>query len=75
MAASVDGARGREGGGRLSGTRLPRLALESDSDSLVTLSGAYLQYLWIKTLNQNPSVIYVATEANMPIFKAVKTAP
>ncbi len=36
-----------------------------------TLSGSYLQYLWIKTLNENPNVIYVATEANMPIFKSV----
>ncbi len=34
-----------------------------------TLSDSYLQYLWIKTLNENPNVIYVATEANMPIFK------
>jgi regulator of protease activity HflC (stomatin/prohibitin superfamily) len=37
-----------------------------------TLSDSYLQYLWIKTLNENPNVIYVATEANMPIFKNVK---
>lgn len=37
-----------------------------------TLSKAYLQYLWIKTLNDNPNVIYVATEANMPVFR---TAP
>jgi len=36
-----------------------------------TLSDSYLQYLWIKTLNENPNVIYVATEANMPIFKTV----
>ena len=36
-----------------------------------TLSGSYLQYLWIKTLNENPNVIYVATEANLPIFRAV----
>ncbi len=36
-----------------------------------TLSDSYLQYLWIKTLNQNPSVIYVATEANLPIFRNV----
>ena len=36
-----------------------------------TLSDRYLQYLWIQTLNQNPNVIYVATEANMPIFKGV----
>jgi regulator of protease activity HflC (stomatin/prohibitin superfamily) len=37
-----------------------------------TLSGSYLQYLWIKTLNENPNVIYVATEANLPIFKMAK---
>jgi len=36
-----------------------------------TLSDSYLHYLWIKTLNENPNVIYVATEANMPIFKGV----
>jgi len=30
----------------------------------------YLHYLWIKTLNQNTNVVYVATEANMPIFRA-----
>ena len=34
-----------------------------------TLSDSYLQYLWIKTLNLNPNVIYVATEANMPVFR------
>ncbi len=34
-----------------------------------TLSDSYLQYLWIKTLNQNPNVIYMATEANVPIFR------
>jgi regulator of protease activity HflC (stomatin/prohibitin superfamily) len=37
-----------------------------------TLSDSYLQYLWIKTLNDNPNVIYVATEANLPIFKPTK---
>lgn len=37
-----------------------------------TLSGSYLQYLWIQTLNQNPNVIYVATEANLPIFRNVE---
>jgi regulator of protease activity HflC (stomatin/prohibitin superfamily) len=37
-----------------------------------TLSGSYLQYLWIKTLNENPNVIYVATEANLPLFKETK---
>jgi len=36
-----------------------------------TLSGSYLQYLWIKTLNENPNVIYVATEANLPIFRSI----
>ncbi len=36
-----------------------------------TLSDSYLQYLWIKTLNENPNVIYVSTEANLPIFKSV----
>ncbi|MCG8431613.1 MAG: prohibitin family protein [Candidatus Omnitrophica bacterium] len=34
-----------------------------------SLSAQYLQYLWINTLNQNPNVIYVATEANMPLFR------
>ena len=37
-----------------------------------TLSDSYLQYLWIKTLNENPNVIYVATEANMPIFRTTQ---
>ncbi|MFQ5416151.1 MAG: prohibitin family protein [Myxococcota bacterium] len=37
-----------------------------------TLSDSYLQYLWIKTLNDNPNVIYVATEANLPLFKQSK---
>ncbi len=37
-----------------------------------TLSDSYLQYLWIQTLNENPNVIYVATEANLPIFKGVQ---
>ncbi len=36
-----------------------------------TLSDSYLQYLWIQTLHENPNVIYVASEANMPIFKSV----
>jgi regulator of protease activity HflC (stomatin/prohibitin superfamily) len=34
-----------------------------------TLNAKYLQYLWIKTLSENPNVIYVATEANLPLFK------
>ncbi len=36
-----------------------------------TLSGSYLHYLWIKTLSENPNVIYVAREANLPIVKSV----
>ncbi len=35
------------------------------------LSAKYLQYLWIETLNENPNVIYVATESNMPLFRSV----
>ena len=34
-----------------------------------SLTSQYLHYLWINTLNQNPNVIYVATEANMPLFR------
>ena len=37
-----------------------------------TLSSSYLNYLWIQTLNENPNVIYVATESNMPLFKGVR---
>ena len=36
-----------------------------------TLSASYLQYLWIKTLNENPNVIYVAKEANTPLFRSL----
>ncbi len=36
-----------------------------------SLSAQYLHYLWINTVNQNPNVIYVATEANMPLFRSV----
>ncbi len=49
-----------------------RGAAEAQAIVRSTLSPAYLQYLWIKTLNENPNVIYVATEANMPIFKGVE---
>jgi regulator of protease activity HflC (stomatin/prohibitin superfamily) len=48
-----------------------RGAAEAQSIIRATLSPAYLQYLWIQTLNKNPNVIYVATEANLPIFKPV----
>lgn len=37
-----------------------------------TLSDSYLHYLWIQTLNANPNVMYVATEANLPLFKGTK---
>lgn len=50
-------------------------AAESQRIIRETLTGSYLQYLWIQTLNENPNVIYVATEANMPIFKNVAGAP
>ena len=36
-----------------------------------TLTEEYLHYRWIETLAQNPNVIYVATEAALPIFKAI----
>lgn len=36
-----------------------------------SLTSQYLHYFWISTLNQNPHVIYVATEANMPLFRAI----
>ncbi|MDP1852930.1 MAG: prohibitin family protein [Candidatus Omnitrophota bacterium] len=36
-----------------------------------SLTAQYLHYLWISTLNQNPNVIYVATEANMPLVRAI----
>ena len=44
-----------------------------DSQSIIdeSLTSRYLNYLWINTLNQNPNVIYVATEANMPMFRAI----
>jgi regulator of protease activity HflC (stomatin/prohibitin superfamily) len=49
-----------------------RGAAESQKIVRSTLSDSYLQYLWIKTLNENPNVIYVATEANLPLFKNTK---
>lgn len=44
-----------------------------DAQSIIdqSLTSQYLHYLWINTLNQNPNVIYVATEANMPLFRAI----
>jgi regulator of protease activity HflC (stomatin/prohibitin superfamily) len=49
-----------------------RGAAEAQEIVRSTLSDSYLQYLWIKTLNENPNVIYVATEANLPLFKNTK---
>ena len=49
-----------------------RGAAQSQEIVRSTLSDSYLQYLWIKTLNENPNVIYVATEANLPLFKGAK---
>ncbi len=48
-----------------------RGAAEAQQIVRATLSASYLQYLWIKTLNEKPNLIYVATEANLPIFKNV----
>ncbi len=48
-----------------------RGAAESQKIVRSTLSTPYLQYLWIKTLNENPNVVYVSSEANMPIFRNV----
>ena len=44
-----------------------------DTQSIInqSLTSQYLHYLWINTLNANPNVIYVATEANMPLFRAI----
>ena len=45
-----------------------------DSQAIVseTLTTEYLNYLWIKNLADNQNVIYVATETNMPLFRAVE---
>ena len=45
-----------------------------DSQAIVseTLTPQYLNYLWIKNLADNQNVMYVATEANMPMFRAVE---
>ena len=45
-----------------------------DSQAIIseTLTPQYLNYLWIRNLAENSNVIYVATEANMPIFQSVE---
>jgi regulator of protease activity HflC (stomatin/prohibitin superfamily) len=47
-------------------------AAEAQKIIRATLSESYLHYLWVQTLSTNPNVIYVATEANLPIFKPVR---
>lgn len=44
-----------------------------DSQAVIseTLTPQYLNYLWIRNLQDNKNVIYVATEANMPLFRGV----
>jgi len=37
-----------------------------------TLTPQYLNYLWIQSLKDNENAIYVATEANMPLFRSVE---
>lgn len=44
-------------------------ANEIISDSLKN-NEAYLRYLWIDKLSDNPNVIYVPTEAGLPILEA-----
>ena len=46
-----------------------------DSQAIIseTLTPQYLNYLWIKNLADNQNVIYVATEANMPLFRSVES--
>jgi len=45
-----------------------------DSQAIIseTLTPEYLNYLWIRNLADNQNVIYVATEANMPLFRSVE---
>lgn len=45
-----------------------------DSQAIIseTLTPQYLNYLWIKNLADNQNVLYVATEANVPIFRAIE---
>ncbi len=47
-----------------------------DSQAIVTetLTPEYLNYLWVRNLGENQNVIYVATEANMPLFRSVQSA-
>jgi len=47
-------------------------AKESQEIINETLTENYLRYLWIDTLSENPNVIYVATEANLPLFKTAQ---
>jgi len=44
-----------------------------DSQEIIaqSLTQQYLQWYWLQKLNDNPNVVYVATEAGLPIFKEV----
>ena len=46
-------------------------ASEAQNILASTLTEKYLQYKWITTIEQNKNVIYVATEANMPVMKNI----
>ena len=37
-----------------------------------TLTPEYLNYLWVRNLADNQNVVYVATEANMPLFRSIE---
>jgi len=34
------------------------------------LTDSYIRYLWVRTMADNPNVIYVPTEASLPILEA-----
>jgi hypothetical protein len=52
---------------------IPRTRRAAEAQELVRprLSGSQVHCLWIKTLNENPNLICVANEANLPIFKSL----
>lgn len=37
------------------------------------LTNLYLQYLWVTSLKDNKNVVYVATESNLPLFRATQS--
>jgi hypothetical protein len=50
---------------------LTRWAAQSQKLVRPTLSDSQLHCPWIKTLNENPNLIGVANEANVPILESV----